>query len=148
MFSLPFLLLKFEGGDILFDMKKIVLIIFCFMLSNAAFAIYERTDTTPYSPQFNLRMHYCIPINDTQPLDDGTKVIRRIVGFQDHLCRFAVEKYDANGKMTEKTSCRLTQPQRIQFINAVKGDMAGVAAAKDFVDNIFKDEQVCKIEKF
>ena len=129
-------------------MKKVFLIIFCLMLSCSAFAIYERTDSTPYSPQFNLRMHYCIPINDTQIFDDGSKVIRRIVGFQDHKCRFSVEKYNKEGKMTEKTFCKLTQPQRVEFIKDVKGDMDGVAAAKDFVDKISKEEQVCKTETF
>ena len=118
------------------------------MLAGSAFAVYQRTDVTPYSPQFNLRMHYCIPINDTQIFDDGSKIIRRIIGFQNHMCRFSIEEYDKNGKMTKKTFCMLKQPQRAQFIKAVKTDMEGVAKAKDFVDSVSKDEQTCKIETY
>ena len=129
-------------------MKKIFLIIFCLMLSCSAWAVYQRTDEKPYSIQANLRMHYCIPVVDTQVFDDGTKTVRRILGYKDHLCRYSVEEYNKYGRMTKKTFCKLTAPQRHQFTSAVKTDLAGAAGAKDFFDGIVNDGQTCKVETF
>ena len=118
------------------------------MLSGSAFAVYQRTDETPYSPQANIRMHYCIPVVDAQVFDDGAKTVRRIMGIKDHLCRYSVEEYNKDGKMTKKTFCQLTASQRNQFFRVVKTDFVGVAGAKNFFDSLAKDEQTCEVETF
>ena len=130
-------------------MKKIILFFICILfVATQAKAVYELTDNTAYTKQFNLRMCFCAPIDQIQPFDDGSKIIRRIIGFQDHVCKFSIEKYDKDGNMTEKTSCSLAQPQRAEFVNAAKNDMDGIGAAKDYIERISQDENICKVEKF
>lgn len=128
-------------------MKKLYLLLILSFFVGTAYAVYERTDETPYSPQFNLRMHYCIPINDTQFTESG-KTIRRILGFENHLCKYAQEDYDSSNNMIKKTSCTLNIEQRIQFIQAVKDDMEGKGPAKQLFESFQNNPDICKIEDF
>lgn len=130
-------------------MKKIILffVLIIFVVTQA-YAAYNKSDNSAYTPAFYARLTFCIAMNETQPLKDGGKIVRHILGIKGttHICNYAEEQYDANGKLIKKTTCKLNPSQRIGFKKAMKLDPNSEGAAKELFEKFSKDEAICKVE--
>ena len=132
-------------------MKKIILFfILTLFVVTEAYAIYNKYDDSAYPAAFYTRLTFCLPINEIQLQNDGGKIVRRIQGIKGttHICNYAEEQYDANGKLVKKTTCKLNPSQRISFKKAMKSDVNSEGAAKNLFKKFTEDEAICKVEQF